>query len=107
MRFKTDKECLVVSGRWTSPFTGNTIYSASEIDIGHVVPLKWAWDHGADNWAKEKRETIANDQANLLAVEASLNRSKGAKGLDEWLPPANRCQYILRFIRIKKTYGLQ
>ncbi|MEZ9863892.1 HNH endonuclease family protein [Vibrio breoganii] len=107
VRFKTDKECLVVSGRWTSPFTGNTIYSASEIDIDHVVPLKWAWDHGADGWTEDKRKAIANDPANLIAVEASLNRQKGAKGIDEWLPPKNECQYILRFLRVKKTYGLQ
>ncbi len=36
----------------------------------------------------------------------SLNRQKGAKGLDEWLPPKNQCQYIARFERIRKTYGL-
>ncbi len=89
--------------------SGNTIYSASEIDIDHVVPLKWAWDHGADSWTEEKRKAIANDPANLIAVEASLNRQKGAKGLDEWLPPSpvNRCQYILRFMRIKQKYGIE
>ncbi|MFA0356915.1 HNH endonuclease family protein [Vibrio breoganii] len=107
VRFKTDKECRVVSGRWTSPFTGNTIYSASEIDIDHVVPLKWAWEHGADGWTEGKRKAIANDPANLIAVEASLNRQKGAKGIDEWIPPKNECQYILRFMRIKQKYGLQ
>ncbi|GAM71787.1 secreted protein [Vibrio sp. JCM 19236] len=105
--FKTDKACRVVSGRWVSLFTGNTIYSASEIDIDHVVPLKWAWDHGADSWTEEKRKAIANDPANLIAVEASLNRQKGAKGLDEWLPQANQCQYILRFMRIKQKYGIE
>jgi hypothetical protein len=28
-----------VTGRWISPFTGNVIQNASEIDIDHVVPL--------------------------------------------------------------------
>ncbi|MEZ9627978.1 HNH endonuclease family protein [Vibrio breoganii] len=105
--FKTEKACRVISGRWVSLFTGNTIYEASEIDIDHVVPLKWAWDHGADGWTEEKRKAIANDPANLITVEASLNRQKGAKGLDEWLPPKNQCQYILRFIRIKHKYEIQ
>lgn len=71
-----------------------------------MVPLKWAWDHGADKWSQEKREQFANDRVNLVAVEASLNRSKGAKGLDEWLPPANQEQYKARFKRILLKYGL-
>ncbi len=102
VRFQTDKECRVIAGRWNSTFTGNTIYDAADIDIDHVVPLRWAWSRGAKTWDREKRVQFANDQANLLAVEASLNRQKGAKGLDEWLPPKNQCQYISRFLRIKK-----
>lgn len=106
VRYKTSKECMVMSGRWISPFTGQTIYDASVIDIDHVVPLKWAWDHGAHLWHKDKRKKLANDPANLLSVERSLNRQKGAKGLDKWLPPKNKCQYIVRFERIYKTYDL-
>ncbi|MGK0235384.1 MAG: hypothetical protein ACI9EK_001920 [Psychroserpens sp.] len=56
---------------------------------------------------KDKRFKFANDPANLLSVEARLNRQKGAKGLDKWLPPKNQCQYIVRFVRVYKTYGLQ
>ncbi len=107
VKFKSNKGCRVISGRWNSPYSGKTIYKASEIDIDHVVPLKWAWDHGADQWSKKKRIEIANNPANLLSVEASLNRQKGAKGLDEWLPPKNQCQYIARFERVRKTYGLK
>jgi hypothetical protein len=106
VRFKTDRECKVISGKWVSPFSGKTIYAASEIDIDHVVPLKWAWVHGANTWSKTKRVRFANDPANLLSVEARLNRQKGAKGLSAWLPPANQCQYISRFIRVYKTYNL-
>lgn len=106
VQYKTSKQCKVKSGKWISPFTGNTIYNASDIDIDHVVPLKWAWVHGANSWSKEKRVKFANDPANLLSVEASLNRQKGSKGIDEWLPPSNKCQYIVRFIRVYKTYGL-
>ncbi|MFL7013675.1 HNH endonuclease family protein [Enterovibrio norvegicus] len=107
VRFKTDRGCSVVSGRWISSFTGETIYQAADIDIDHVVPLRWAWERGADLWNKEQRIQFANDPANLLAVELSLNRQKGAKGLNEWLPPKNQCQYILRFIRVKKQYQIE
>ena len=107
VRFADDKRCRVVSGRWISPFTGKVIQNSNTIDIDHVVPLKWAWERGADSWSKAKRERFANDPVNLIPVEASLNRSKGAKGPNEWLPPAGRCGYVARFARIVKRYGLE
>ncbi|EMY6611189.1 HNH endonuclease [Vibrio parahaemolyticus] len=106
VHFNDKKNCRVISGRWTSLFTGNTIYDASKIDIDHVVPLKFAWKHGADKWTNEQRESFANDQSNLIAVEASLNRQKGAKGIGDWLPPKNQCQYIVRFKRIVSKYNV-
>lgn len=75
VRFATDTECRVVTGRWISPFTGAVIQNGGEIDIDHVVPLKWAWDHGAKGWPQVKRERFANDLNNLWPVELSLNRS--------------------------------
>jgi hypothetical protein len=98
--------CKAVHGRWVSMFTGSVITEAKQLDIDHVVPLKWAWEHGASNWPKHKRVQFANDPINLIAVEASLNRAKGALGPDEWLPPKNTCQYILRFARITGKYKL-
>lgn len=107
IHYKTDKNCEVVRGKWISPFSSEIIYIASTIDIDHVVPLKFAWIYGAEKWTKDKRIQFANDPANLLSVEASLNRQKGAKGIGEWLPPKNQCQYILRFERISKKYKLE
>jgi hypothetical protein len=106
VRFADDKECRVTFGRWISMYSGEVIFDASKADIDHIVPLKWAWEHGADKWSQEKREQFANDPVNLVAVEASLNRSKGAKGLDEWLPPANQEQYKARFMRILTKYQI-
>lgn len=96
----------VVSGRWISLYSGKVFYNASDLDIDHIVPLSWAWKHGADEWTRDKREQFANDPRNLVAVGASLNRSKGDKGMDEWLPPTNQKQYKLRFQRIVKLYEL-
>jgi len=107
IRYKTSKQCKVVSGKWISLFSGEIIYNASEIDIDHVVPLSWSWKHGSDKWSKNKRVKFANDPANLLSVEASLNRQKSDKGLNEWLPPSNKCQYISRFLRVYKAYSLK
>ena len=107
VRFADAKRCRVVTGRWLSPFSGKIIQNASDIDIDHVVPLAWAWRHGANQWTKEKREQFANDPVNLWPVELSLNRSKGARGPDQWLPPAGQCGYVARFFRLVKQYNLK
>ena len=107
VRFADDDRCRVVTGRWISPFTGNVIQNSSEIDIDHVVPLRWAWDRGAVDWTRGKREKFANDSVNLWPVELSLNRRKGARGPDEWLPPSAQCGYVARFSRVVRQYDLQ
>ncbi|WP_083264386.1 HNH endonuclease family protein [Pseudohongiella acticola] len=106
VRFADSRRCRVTTGRWVSPFTENIIQNSSEIDIDHVVPLRWAWDRGAAQWSQQERENFANDPVNLIPVEASLNRSKGARGPDEWLPPSGQCSYVARFVRIVRVYGL-
>ncbi len=98
--------CRVASGRWISPFTGQVILNAKDADIDHTVPLHWAWRHGAAQWSAAERERFANDPINLQPVEAELNRAKGAKGPDQWLPPSGQCQYVSRFKRIVLTYRL-
>ena len=106
VRFADERRCRVVTGRWISPFTGNVLQNAGDVDIDHVVPLAWAWDRGASDWSRDRREAFANDPVNLMPVEAGLNRSKGARGPDQWVPPAGRCQYVARFLRIVKVYKL-
>ena len=102
-------KCTVERGRWLDPYTGQTFYMARDLDIDHLVPLEWAWRHGADGWTDDQRKKFANDPANLFAVKASVNRAKGSKDPSEWLPPDSKfhCQYVTRFIRVMKTYQLQ
>ncbi|WP_265607736.1 HNH endonuclease family protein [Alteromonas sp. ASW11-130] len=108
VEFKTEKGCQVVNGEWYDPYSGSTFTDSTELDLDHIVPLKFAHGHGGDKWFRDKRQTFANDPQNLLPVKASLNRHKGAKGLDEWLPPnrAYRCEYIKRFMGVIDKYGL-
>lgn len=106
VQYKDKQGCKVERGRWISPFTNRVHFEAKQLDIDHIVPLAWSWSRGANKWTNSERERFANDPRNLWPVEAKLNRQKGAKGLDEWLPPENRCQYIARFERIRKIYKL-
>ena len=108
VEFKTDKGCQVAVGEWYDPYSGDIFTDSTALDLDHIVPLKFAHGHGGDKWSRDKRQTFANDSENLLLVKASLNRQKGAKGLDEWLPPnhAYRCEYIERFMDVIEKYGL-
>lgn len=99
--------CTAYRGRWNDPYTGKVFYNARDLDVDHIVPLAWAWSHGAHSWSASKRRDFANDESNLLAVQASVNREKGAAGPLQWLPPnqAYHCQYVLSFQIIVKKYG--
>lgn len=104
----TSNGCRITRGRWHDPYTNQVFYDARKLDIDHLVPLKWAWQHGADRWSEQRRERFANDPRNLLAVSASANRQKGASGPLEWLPPNGdyQCQYLVRFLRVSQSYQL-
>ena len=98
--------CYVNTGTWKDPFSGKVFHRASELDVDHIIPLKWAHDHGGAQWTKIQKEAFANDPLNLLVVDDGLNQSKGAKGPNEWLPPnqAYRCEYLARWQTILKKY---
>tara|TARA_R110000765_G_scaffold268048_1_gene367080 strand:+ start:2632 stop:3408 length:777 start_codon:yes stop_codon:yes gene_type:complete len=106
--FKSDRECNVLMGEWYDPYSGDTYIVSNELDLDHIVPLKFAHGHGADKWNRERKSQFANDIENLILARASLNRQKGAKGLDEWLPPNHRyrCEYITRFNNVMTKYDL-
>ncbi|TSB17556.1 HNH endonuclease family protein [Streptomyces benahoarensis] len=104
--------CAVVSGTLThDPYTGGTIRyrrGSSKVDIDHVVALSDAWQKGAARWAPRKRIALANDPLNLIAVEASANRSKSDGDAAAWLPENQgyRCTYVARQVAVKKKYGM-
>jgi hypothetical protein len=108
VEFKSENKCNVLSGEWYDPYSGETFTISKALDLDHIVPLMFAHGHGADKWSRERKAMFANDYGNLLFVNASLNRQKGAKGLDEWLPPnqSYRCEYIARFNSVMTQYEL-
>lgn len=101
--------CTVQAGKWTDPYSGRVIADASAVHIDHLVPLKWAWEHGASEWSDAKRDRFALDPANLLIASARLNTSKGARGPMEWMPPDRgiHCDYLSEFEDIVTAYQLR
>src|SRR5450631_1993606 len=105
--------CKVMAGTLTpDPYTGASIRfvygGASEVDIDHLVALSDAWQTGASSWPAGERLALANDPLNLLAVDASANRSKSDGDTATWLPPnkAYRCTYVAGQVAVKGKYGL-
>ena len=76
-----------------------------------MVPLANAHNSGAWAWTQQEKEDYANDvsfEHHLIAVTASANRSKGARGPEEWQPPDAdyHCQYAVNWITVKATWTL-
>ena len=109
--FKSDKQCQVATGEWLAPYTGAVITDATQLDVDHMVPLKNAHVSGGWAWDKDKKAAYANEMEyanHLIAVTASANRKKGAKGPEEW-KPANQdywCDYAIAWVQIKVEWEL-
>lgn len=109
--FTDDRKCTVASGRWIGLFTGISVEVAGDLDVDHMVPLANAHESGGWAWSAQQKEDYANDLSfdhHLIAVTASVNRSKGARGPEDWKPPDTSywCEYAINWITVKSTWGL-
>ena len=109
--YLTDRRCQVTSGQWLTPYTGAIVTDPGKLDIDHMVPLGNAHLSGAWKWSAAQRERYANhlaDPQHLIAVTRSANRSKGARGPEDWKPEDRSywCRYAVDWITIKDTWEL-
>ncbi len=106
--------CKVLSGVLVDPYTGERVEFVSGTDtsalvqIDHLVPLAWAWRHGAEFWSEQDRLAFANDPDNLRATAGAVNQSKGDSGPAEWMPPAetSQCGYAADYIAVLGEWDL-
>jgi hypothetical protein len=107
---KTESDCKIVDGSWTSPYNGKTYSSPTDLQIDHIVPLGDAWESGANSWSNTKRDQFANDLKDdeLLAVDSSDNEKKGDADPSSWRPPEQDfwCTYAKDWIEVKMTWSL-
>lgn len=107
-------DCTVVSGNLHDPYTDKLITfvrgpdTSDDVQIDHVIALSDAWQKGAQQLAPERRQALANDPLNLLAVDGPTNNAKGDSDAATWLPPnkAFRCRYVARQVAVKTLYEL-
>jgi hypothetical protein len=107
---KTETDCKIVAGTWTSPYNKKTYSDPQDLQIDHIVPLGDAWMSGANSWNSSKREQFANDLKDneLLAVDSSDNESKGDDDPSSWRPPNQDfwCTYAKDWISVKSVWDL-
>jgi hypothetical protein len=42
----------------------------------HIIPLKWAHDHGGWRWSAEDKQRFANDYQKLILVNDGRNQGR-------------------------------
>ena len=109
--FETDEKCRVATGQWWAPHLGHHLGNPSHIDVDHHVPLKNAHLSGGWAWSPAEKERYANylgEENHLVAISSRHNRSKGARGPEEWAPPNNAlwCDYASDWAEIKRQWSL-
>jgi len=67
--FRTTSQCRVITGKWYGQYLGVFFAESSDLDLDHIIPLKWAHDHGGWRWSAEDKQRFANDYQNLILVD--------------------------------------
>ena len=111
--------CFVETGRWLDPYDDIFYYSASNVQIDHVVALYESWVSGLGNLSSSLQRRYANTGSlsegvlpetshNFLAVGASSNGEKGSSDPTEWMPrnEAYHCTYLKKWVLTKSQNGL-
>ncbi len=101
--------CTIVSGRWRSVFDARVWVRASEVDVDHHVALAEAWGSGARRWPGRRLVRYGNDLGfgrSLNAMTDDLNLRKSDRDPAGWLPPVERCRYVVWWVRVKYRWRL-
>ena len=114
--------CTVIYGSWVDPYTGETLTgnpyrgddgTSNDLDIDHIIPLKYVNSHGGSEWSYEQKRSYGSSLSAMengvyVAVSASENRKKSDSGPSEYYPPneSYRCEYAKKWRDIARDYGI-
>jgi hypothetical protein len=106
--FTNPRECQVRVGEWFDVYTGRTLTVASQVELDHIIPPRYAHNHGGDRWPPQKKFAFANDPANLVLTEQNQTRRKNDRGPSGWLPREEyQCAYARQWLELAEKYDLQ
>lgn len=106
--FTNPRECEVRTGEWLDVYTGRTFTVASQMELDHIIPPRYAHNQGGDRWPPQKKFAFANDPANLVLTDRSETRRKNDRGPSGWLPREEyQCDYARQWLELADKYDLQ
>lgn len=73
------------SGNLKDEYTGKNINKNDNANLDHVIPRKELYENERRKQAGINTEDLANKDENLKPTNESLNKSKGAKSVDEYI----------------------
>ena len=119
-----DDGCAVISGKWLDPYDNKYYYSASDVQIDHVVALYESHISGSGNFTSSEQRLYANTGDKIegtlpetshqfLAVGGSSNQAKGSKDPKSdsdggWMPDNDdfHCTYLKKWVEVKYLNGI-
>ena len=108
IKYTNPRHCVVRTGEWFDEYTGKLFNVAVQIDLDHIIPLRYAHSHGGDRWPSNKKLQFANDPMNLILVEKREIRRKSERGPDRYLPRDEyQCNYVRLWEAIADKYDIQ
>ena len=84
------------SGNLKDEYTGKNINQNDNTNLDHVVSRKELYENARRKQAGINTEDLANKDENLKATNESLNKSKGAKSVDEYISGREQREKDLR-----------
>ncbi|APB37178.1 hypothetical protein [Heyndrickxia coagulans] len=84
------------SGNLKDEYTGKNINQNDNANLDHVVARKELYENARRKQAGINTEDLANKDENLKATTESLNKSKGAKSVDEYISGREQREKDLR-----------
>lgn len=72
------KGCKIIKGEWHSFYLNTKHTEPAQVEIDHVLPWSWIYQHGANKLNLETQKEIYNDLENLVIASKKENRSKSS-----------------------------
>lgn len=97
---------IKIKGRWKCKYTGK-ILNYPDINVDHIVPKQYAKENKKGIWTEASFTEFANDMANLICVEDSINKSKQDKSIAEWMPEKSQEWYRKKWKEICEKWDIR
>ena len=101
---------LDIKSEVRAPFRASAFPTAGSSRVPFVVPLREAWESGANSWTPTRRAAFGADpavRATGIGLSDRANTQRADRDPAQWLPsPSLRCTYVAKWIAVKLTWGL-